>query len=245
MQKICRTCGKRKERKKYFYKGNPDCKLCVSNKKKKDRADNPIETELVEPLNEEMWTNMKGWEKFYRISSLGRISSLCKSARSIAWPRRVEKILKPYLNSVTGYYAYVFSDWGRGGKDKRVNIHRLVATHFLPNPLNLPEVNHKDGDKKNNRIENLEWVSREQNIQHGFKNGLIKTLKGEKSHNCTLTNEQVLFIFNHNGSPRKLSRDLKMPYSKIASIRNGVSWNHITGLPKKYYGKEKNKPRFT
>jgi len=245
MQKVCRTCKVPKDKESEFYPRNPDCKSCYSKKKKKYRGDNPVVTKLVTPLEGEYWVEINGWEGLHRISSFGRISSLCNSVRKIARPMKVEKILKPHLNSYTGYYAYVFSDWGRGGKDKRMNIHRVVALHFIPNPNNFPEVNHKDGNKINNKVDNLEWVTREQNIQHGFKNNLIKTLSGEKAHNNVLSNEQVLFIYNYKGNLRQMGRDLKIPYSSIAGIRNGTSWNSVTGAPKKYYGKEKDKPRYT
>lgn len=58
-----------------------------------------------------------------------------------------------------------------GGKD--LSIHRLVANHFLPNPDNLPQVNHKDCDKLNNKLSNLEWCSAESNMQHAWSNGLM------------------------------------------------------------------------
>ena len=160
------------------------------------------------------------------------------------------RILSPgWKKKNHGYKTVLLTD--KTGKKTNFLIHRLVALHFIPNPENKPEVNHIGKDengiitKLDNRACSLEWATRPENIRHGFINGLIKTPKGEKAHNCTLTNEQVLFIFNHKGSPRQLCRDLKMPYSKIASIRNGVSWNHVTGAPKKYYGKEKSKTRYT
>lgn len=249
MDKICSTCNESKDISS-FYSGNKECKKCHSKKMKEFRRLNPTSTILVENLDGEEWMPIIGLEKYYRVSSLGRISSLCKSARGKAWPRKREKILKQYFNKLSGYYSYTFSKFGED-KDIRYTIHRLVALHFIPNPENKPEVNHIGKDengiitKLDNRACSLEWATRPENIQHGFINGLIKTPKGEKAHNCTLTNEQVLFIFNHKGSPRQLSRGLKMPYSKIASIRNGVSWNHVTGAPKKYYGKEKSKTRYT
>jgi hypothetical protein len=249
MNKICYNCNKDKD-KSLFYKGSKNCKECHSKIMKDFRVNNPKVTRLVELLDGEIWRNVIGLEKYYRVSSLGRISSLCKSVRGKAYPRTVEKILKQYLDKTSGYYAYCFSQFGEG-KDIRYTIHRLVAIHFIPNPENKPEVNHigKDANgvvtKLDNRACSLEWVTRPENIQHGFMNGLIKTLKGEEAYNSTLTNEQVLYIFNHKGSPRQLSRDLNMPYSKIASIRNGTSWNHITGAAKKYYGKNKDKPKFT
>lgn len=245
MKKICRSCKIKKSLNKDFYKRGVDCKKCVSKNKKEWRKNNPTITKLIQPLDGEKWVEIKGWEGLHRVSSFGRISSLCKSVRRVACPMKNEKLLKPFFNTSTGYYCYVFSDWGRGGKDKKFDIHRIVASHFLSNDKRLPEVNHIDGNKKNNKVGNLEWVTRKQNIQHGFKTGLIKVLRGEDAHNCTLTNEQVLYIFKNKKGSRQLSRELNMPYSKIASIKNGVNWNHITGAPKKYYGKAKSKPRYT
>jgi len=228
----------------FFYKGAAICKKCISDLNKEFRSNREIETRLVPALDGEVWLNLIGFEKYYRISSFGRITSLCKSVRGIPRKRKEEKLLKAHINSTTGYYAYVFSHFDKSIKDRRYNIHRVVAIHFIPNPLNLAEVNHIDGDKLNNNVSNLEWVSREENIRHGFRNGLIKTLRGESAHNSKLTDDIVLFIYNSKTGPRQLSRDLGIKYSNIASIRNGITWNHVTGAPKKYYGKEKLKERY-
>jgi hypothetical protein len=73
-----------------------------------------------------------------------------------------------------GTSGYVQLNAWAGGKIKTHLVHRLVAQLFIPNPEDLPEVNHKDGDKTNNKVSNLEWVSRSGNILHGIENGLIK-----------------------------------------------------------------------
>ena len=175
----------------------------------------------------EIWKPVKDYEGLYEVSNLGRVNSLFT---------RKGKIMKPKLEK-DGYLRIGF--W-KEGKQKYYNVHRLVAESFcLEKEGYQNQINHINKIKSDNRLDNLEWVTRHQNIQHGFITGLIKPLRGEQAVNCTLTNEQVLYIFNYNGSPRQLSRDLGMPYSKIASIRNGVTWNHVTGAPKKYYGKEK------
>jgi hypothetical protein len=74
--------------------------------------------------------------------------------------------LKPRKN--TNGYLIVTLD------KKQLSVHRLVALHFIPNPYNYPEINHKDGNKENNDITNLEWVSSEENKQHALKTGLRK-----------------------------------------------------------------------
>lgn len=77
------------------------------------------------------------------------------------------------------------------GFNKKFLVHRLVANAFIDNFENLPVVNHKDGDKSNNDVSNLEWCSVSYNIQHAFRNGLIKPNKCEKHHNSIYTNKQI------------------------------------------------------
>lgn len=87
------------------------------------------------------------------------------------------------------------------GKRKNFYIHRLVAICFLDNPYNLPEVNHINGKKKDNRVENLEWVSRKRNVQHALEKGL--TPSGSKNFHANLTSEQARLVFKayHAGIP--------------------------------------------
>ena len=92
-------------------------------------------------------------------------------------------------------------------------MHRIVATVFIPNPENLPEVNHIDGDKSNNRVDNLEWVSRKEN-QHHASYVLNKRI-GENNYHNTLTEDEVKQIYD-------LCKYTKMPYKEIAKIY-GVS----------------------
>lgn len=79
--------------------------------------------------------------------------------------------LNPIKNP-NGYYKVGLADGN--GSHKQMFIHRLVANHFIPNPYNFNQINHKDGDKSNNHVTNLEWCSSEQNIKHAFKTGLRK-----------------------------------------------------------------------
>lgn len=104
----------------------------------------------------EIWKDVKGYEGLYQVSNLGKVKSLIY---------KKSKIRVPVLNN-RGYYHM-----GLKGGAKKL-IHRLVAETFIPNPNNLPCINHKDGDKTNNIVENLEWCTQEQNVQHSYNNNL-------------------------------------------------------------------------
>lgn len=103
----------------------------------------------------EVWKPIEGYED-YLVSNLGRVKSL-KFGK--------EKILSP------GHNGWGYLDVGlcKNGQKKHQLVHRLVALAFIPNPKNLPEVNHKNEDKTNNRADNLEWVSSKENINYGTR----------------------------------------------------------------------------
>ena len=181
-------------------------------------------------MGNEIWKDVIGYEGIYDVSNLGRVRCLLKSSNGKTYTRRTPLILKEQYNNITGYYAVQFGEW-ESHKHMRFPLHRLVAMHFIPNPSSLPEVNHEDGDKSNNKAYNLTWATREQNIQHGFRNGLIKTPRGVNAVHAKLSEDMVMQIFASPIGPRQLSRDIGVPYSTVASIKNGASWNHLTGLP--------------
>lgn len=111
-------------------------------------------------MEEEIWKSIKGYEGLYEISNLGRIKSLNYNRTG------KEKIIKPQKNKKNGYLQV---NLYRNGKRKYSLIHRLVATAFLPNPLELPEVNHKDENPSNNIVGNIEWCDRRYNINYGSR----------------------------------------------------------------------------
>lgn len=108
----------------------------------------------------EIWKDILGYEGLYQVSSLGRVKSV---ERYDSIGRKIkEKILKIQLNK-DGYSKITL---GNGQDKKTFLVHRLVAIHFVQNPLNLPEVNHKDVDIKNNQANNLEWCDRIYNANY-------------------------------------------------------------------------------
>lgn len=108
----------------------------------------------------EEWKDIEGFEGYYQVSNQGRIKSLPRK-----WAGTKERLLK--LNEDNyGYYYVIFV---KDGKRKRYLVHRVVAKAFIPNPLNLPCVNHKNENKKDNRVENLEWCTAEYNYYYGTR----------------------------------------------------------------------------
>lgn len=210
-----------------FYTASYKCKKCISESAKNIPKIDWKESDICLP--EEIWLPITGYEGFHEISSLGRLSVLYRSMGTSFQKLPERKILKPPINPYTGYVAHIFAKWGIHQKEKRFNIHRLVGLHFLPNPLNLPEINHINGNKLDNSINNLEWCSRNKNIQHAFSNGLMPIKIGQDNRNSILTNEKVLEIYNSNIGPRELSRRLNLTYSLVAQIKNGTKWTHVTG----------------
>lgn len=117
--------------------------------------------------------------------------------------------------------------------NKQKLVHRIVAECFIPNPENKPCVNHKDGNKLNNCIDNLEWCTYSENTKHAYKNGLEKKCLGEKHHAHKLTTENVLFIKKHY-KPRdkkysavKLGRMFGVTEHAIKDIIRGKSWGWL------------------
>lgn len=159
----------------------------------------------------EQWKSISGYEN-YRVSNLGN----CKSG---------DNVLVNKMDTV-GYLIICVS---KKSKSKTFRIHRLVATAFIPNPENKPQVNHKNGVKTDNRVDNLEWVTRSENINHAFKNGLIN-LKGERHSATKVNNEGVLKIraLANSGTPQSdIATMFKISHVQVYRIVNKINWSHI------------------
>ena len=107
----------------------------------------------------EVYKQIIGYEGLYEVSNLGNVKSLSNDKT------RKEKLLSSGIDKD----GYLQVGLYKNGKQKRYFIHRLVAQAFLPNPFNLPEVNHKDEDKSNNNVDNLEWCDRKYNVNYGTR----------------------------------------------------------------------------
>jgi hypothetical protein len=119
----------------------------------------------------EIWKNVKGFEGYYEVSNIGRVrrkkgKTIYKDGRVAFFP---QTILKQSENK-KGYFRVYLS---KNSKKYTKTVHRIVAETFIPNPKNKKTVNHIDCNKKNNKIENLEWLTNKENMRHAFDNGVF------------------------------------------------------------------------
>lgn len=181
----------------------------------------------------EIWRPIPSFDG-YEASNLGKIRSTFKvilKANGETYTRQ-PKILKPALNK-SGYMRGAISI---DGFMRSFMVHRLIAEAFIPNPENKETVNHINGIKTDNRVENLEWNTRSENCQHSFDIGLQKPKRGELNGSAKLTDADVLAIRAHaaNSGKRFYGRkELAEKYGvSVAHIKDIVTkrrniWGHI------------------
>lgn len=177
-----------------------------------------------------------GFEGTYEVSMIGNVKSL---------PREVNRTRKGYTFAAKlkgksskkflshGYYAVSI---GKENSFSPKYIHRLVAQAFIPNPNNLPCVNHKDGNKLNNHVDNLEWCTHRENTIHAHVNGLSRvpenhTRQGRNNGNSKLTEEDVKDIRRLLKSGLRIKEVAEVfpevSKSTIGNISSGANWTHV------------------
>ncbi len=181
----------------------------------------------------EQWRDIPGWEGFYQVSNIGNVRSLdrtilvkkpnCNKPTDV---RYKGKKMKPRLQSM-GYYAVTLA---KRGADHPDSIHRLVARAFIPNPENKRCVNHINCVKTDNRVENLEWCTYKENIQHSFNNGIHK--RGNDHYRSKLNSFQVRVIRKINDMDQnEIARIFGVGQSNICAIKVRRTWKHIKSDP--------------
>ena len=155
-----------------------------------------------------MYKEIKGLEGRYSVDEDGNVFSHINGIK-----------LKPYLVGNGYYYVNI------AGKSRQV--HRLVVEAFLPDFLTKPQVNHKDGNKQNNHISNLEMVTVSENLLHAYKTGLKVSPKGENHTNSKLSAEDVTSIkmlLREGETGTSLARKFGVSQATISYIKSGIAW---------------------
>jgi hypothetical protein len=166
-------------------------------------------------MENEIWKDIAGYEGYYQVSNLGRVRSYPRNGTSY-----FIKILKARIDM--GYERVWLS---RGNMVKPQKISRLVASVFIPNINNKPEVNHINGVKTDNRVENLEWVTKSENIKHAFATGLANPVKYQchTKLNDAIVNE-VRKLCKTGIRQVQIAKMFNISPQKVSAIKLGKVW---------------------
>jgi len=179
---------------------------------------------------EEVWKPISGYEGLYEVSTLGRVKRVGgKVTHANRWGgissyQIADRLRTLKANSANGY-VYVMLSSGGTARNKRV--HRLVAEAFIPNPDNKPYVNHIDGDKTNNSVDNLEWVTARENVLHSRD-----VLHTNYAKGCPIT---------HRKNQKPIVRDDGVVYGSVKELLESgeatkTIYGHLKGRRKSYKG---------
>lgn len=197
-----------------------------------------VEYNKIENLYGEIWVDMFGKEEYYQISNYGRV----KSKEYTYFNFRGQKyITKPEcLNKITTARGYSIVTLSRG-YIKTYKLHRLIAIAFIPNPENKPYINHKNGIRNDNRIENLEWCTPLENLRHAIDTGLMVCSKearakmsiarrGEKCPLSKLKEVDIIPIrelYKNGVKTPEIASKYNVTKYCIKNIIYGRAWKHV------------------
>lgn len=159
----------------------------------------------------EKWADIKGYEGLYQVSSLGNVCSIGRNTTH-------GTTLKPNKNR-----SYLAVSMCRNGKQRTLAVHKLVANAFLDFPNGKTQINHKDGNKFNNVVSNLEWATPAENKAHSLRMGLSKAPKGEKHWKAKLSDKDIVDIREKRKT--KTLKELSQEYSVAISTIGDITTN--------------------
>lgn len=175
----------------------------------------------------EIWKDISQYKGLYQISNLGNVKTLKRTIKSDSPKHKngqrtiSERILKPWIDN-RGYKRIEL-------KNKKYLVHRLVAKQFIPNPKNLPQINHIDSDKTNNRVDNLEWCTNKQNCIHSVKSNTFGASKLKSEHIPI-----IRYILNNKCmSETEIGKLFGVHRKTINDISTNRTWKHVQKIASK------------
>lgn len=178
---------------------------------------------------QEEFINIMGFED-YKVSNMGRLLSYKRTKPIILKPRKKAVKIKTGQYKKNQFLPYLSVALYANKNRSDLLVHRIVAKHFIDNPENKPQVNHKNGDVSDNRVENLEWVTSSENVIYSIKEfGRIESC-GEDNNKSKLTETQVKEIrelYPIIKSQRKIAKLYNVTQTAIKNIVNNKTWKHI------------------
>jgi hypothetical protein len=187
---------------------------------------------LLRGNRKEVWKAVKGYEDHYEISNLGRVRSLdrvvFRNDKGTGGEIKMKGIIRKLTSTKKGYHSLVLT---KNKISRTISLHVLVANNFIKNPYNKDQINHINGLKTDNRIENLEWCTSQENVDHAYQNGLRKRGQhvGTKNSRCKITEKQVIKIRSLKG--KMLQKDIAKKFNicqvTVSAILSKKLWEHI------------------
>lgn len=178
-------------------------------------------------MKKEIWKDIEGYPT-YQVSNTAKVRRLTRPTCPGSQLRKERKkfipgfILSPRLNIRAGYPSVALCTDVRQ-KQKHFTIHRLMAIAFIPNPLNLPQINHKNGIKTDNRLENFEWCDASHNTNHAYANGLIKIRSKVPAKDIPSIRKE----YAEGGSPTVIAKRYGVWDTCIGNIVARRTWKRI------------------
>ena len=178
--------------------------------------------------NKEEWRDIPNFEGYYQASNLGNIRSVRRTVKHKDGKVTVfkGKVLKPSPN-IKGYPTVYLS---KNCKKYTTAVHRLVALTFIKNVESYSQINHINGIKTDNRVENLEWCNNQQNCAHAHREGFVNSAKGERVGTSKLKRHEVLFIIDsypNQFSAKEICALFGISKGEPSRIRRGGGWKHM------------------
>lgn len=235
--KICNRCNLPKTldrfgRKKIKNNIYTDC-YCKDCHNKRLRENRQLKTYEIIDLPNERWVPIIDYEEHYLISTFFRVKSVYREVATGNTVTRKVAQLRTIDKNEDGYLQIILT---KNKESKTLSLHILMAKAWgLPNPDKLPEVNHKDGNKSNCLLDNLEWSTHGDNMRHAVRNGLRKYKKVITPKKGILSEQDILYIYNSKERTGLLAKKYNLTKSSIQRIKSGKTYSKITkeGCPLK------------